>query len=148
MSENRVVPAFLSDARAKLQARNTPVKSVVDMEKFEKEFTAPDKPSNYAPLAKRQAMEAPMKQVLTFGDLPTKEIDELISRTKQNIAQLEQDAQAVRDIYVKHTTRIIEEMKALDERVQLSMATLRDLKEQCSNQATKLPPPAEEEPAD
>lgn len=144
MSENRVVPAFLTDARAKLQGK----KSVVDLERFEKEFTAPDKPTNYAPLANRKAMETPMKQVLTFGDLPTKEIDDLISRTKQNIAQLEQDAQAVRDIYVKHTTRIVEELKALDERVQLSMSTLRSLKEQCSNQIAKLPPPEEEEPVD
>lgn len=92
----------------------------------------PPKVENFAPLAMRpRALEEPMEQVKTFGALPTKEIDEVLAAAKEQIAELEREAQSVRDMYVERTTRIVSDIKRLQEGVKLSMDTMRSLRQQC-----------------
>jgi hypothetical protein len=82
---------------------------------------------DYAP---RKQLE-PAMQIKSFGDLPTKELDEIISAAEAEIAALKLDAQAIRDTYVKNTNRIIADIKRLQEGVRMSMETMKQLREQC-----------------
>lgn len=95
---------------------------------------------DYAPPAVRQQqLESSVVQVKSFGELPTKEIDEMIAKAKADIAKLEEKGQAVRDVYVKHTGQIMEAIKTLQETVQLGMKTLDQLNEQCTALANPAP---------
>lgn len=90
-------------------------------------------PLEYAPLAvrERELEMLPIKQVLTFGELPTKELDDIVAAVEAELAALKKEAQVVRDLYVKHTTRIADDMKRLQEGVRLSMETIKTLHNQC-----------------
>ena len=91
----------------------------------------PTSPRDYAPPALRGAPTPPMEQVKTFAELPTKELDEIVTAAEAEIAELKRDAQAVRDMYTKHTQRITADIERLREGVRLSMETMEALRVQC-----------------
>jgi hypothetical protein len=93
-------------------------------------------PSDYGPPEVRA--DTTFKQVLSFGELPTREIDDLLARLKAEMAEFESDAQAVRDLYQKHTSRIVAGMQRLQDEVRLSMDTMKTLRDQL-NKPTDLP---------
>jgi hypothetical protein len=86
----------------------------------------------YAPPAIRNDQEAAITQVKTFGELPTRELDAIIAAAKGEIAALELDCQAIRDMYIKHTTRVAGDIKRLQDGVKAAMETMRVLREQCA----------------
>lgn len=99
---------------------------LVALDKLEREL------QDFAPAALRaEPLEQPITQVKSFGELPTRELDTLIRETEEQIAKLKGDAQAVRDIYSKHTARITRDLKLLQEVVKLGANTLKDLRDQC-----------------
>ena len=69
----------------------------------------------------------PVHQIRTFGELPMRELDDIIAAAEAEIALLKKDAQAIRDMYVKHTNRIADDIRRLDEGVRLSMETMKQL---------------------
>src|SRR5262245_10797886 len=77
----------------------------------------------YAPPAVREAREDREEKVLAqvqkFGDLPTQELDNIVTAAEQELAALKADAQAVRDLYQKHTTRIRADLLRLREGMKL-----------------------------
>lgn len=107
-----------------LRAVKAPVP--VNMDKFDQAI------QSYAPPAQR-ALEEPVKQVQTFGELPTKEIDEMVKAAEDQIAELKAQGQQVRDLYVRYTERLVEDLNRLQEGVKLSMEALKALKEQCQS---------------
>lgn len=89
--------------------------------------------------------------VKTFGELPTKEIDDLIEAAENEIAELKREAQGVRNLYTEYTTRITEDIKRLQLGVAASLKTMQELREHCAklNEPLNLkaepstePPPA------
>jgi hypothetical protein len=78
-----------------------------------------------------ESAEVVIDKVESFGALPTKEIDEIVSAAEAEIANLKRDAQAVRDLYSRHTARIAADVKRLREGVRLSMEMMGQLREQC-----------------
>lgn len=102
---------------------------------------------DYAPPAIRNRQEVTVvDQIKSFGELPTRELDEIVAAAKAEIATLEVDAQEVRDMYVKHTTRITQDIERLRDGIKMSMETLKSLREKIvamDLQAdAKLPPPS------
>ena len=89
-------------------------------------------PTQFAPPGMR-GLEEPVRQVKTFGELPTAEIDDMIASAEANIAELKNQAQQVRDIYVRYTNKIVEDINRLQQGVKLSMDALKTLGEQCQN---------------
>lgn len=108
-------------------------------------------PEEYAPRSLRnqlgQQSNLPVTQIMSFGELPTKELDEIVAAAEAEIARLKADAQAVRDLYTKHTSRIAADIKRLQEGVRLSMKTMEALRAQCIqlDQPPSLQPEAEPE---
>jgi hypothetical protein len=116
---------------------------VVDMGSLAREISdlaaTSSAPSDYGPPEVRA--DTSFKQILSFGELPTREIDELLSRVEAELAELKNDAQAVRDLYTKHTSRIAADIQRLQEEVRLSMQTMKTLRQQCA-ELDKLDLPA------
>lgn len=104
-------------------------------------------PDEYAPpaLRDRMAENVAVQQVTSFGALPTRELDELVSAAEDEIVALKREAQVVRDLYVKHTSRIAADIKRLQEGVKLSMRTMEKLREQCSQLDEQADKPAAQE---
>lgn len=86
-------------------------------------------PVDYAPPPFRE--DPAILHVKTFGELPTKELDEIMNAVEAEIEALKKEAQAVRDMYMKHTTRITSSIQRLQEGVKLSMETMGSLRAQC-----------------
>jgi hypothetical protein len=106
---------------------------VVDLHSLARQI-APDDPhdavvAQFAPPDQRP--DPTVEQVLRFADLPTKELDDIISAAELEIAALKADAQIIRDAYTKHTARVAEDVKRLREEVKLSMELMRSLRSQC-----------------
>ena len=98
-----------------------------------------------APAVEHYAPKPPVEpahQIRTFGELPTRELDDIIAAAEAEIALLKKDAQAIRDMYVKHTNRIADDIRRLQEGVRLSMETMKQLRDQC----TALDEPQRERP--
>ena len=83
----------------------------------------------YAPPDQRP--DPTVDQVLKFADLPMKELDDIIAAAELELGALKADAQIIRDAYVKHTTRVAEDVKRLRDEVRLSMDLMRQLRKQC-----------------
>jgi len=78
--------------------------------------------------------EEPMAdQVKSFGELPTRELDQIVSAAEAEIAALKLDAQAIRDMYVKHTNRVAADIDRLREGIKVSMVTLNTLRQQITD---------------
>jgi hypothetical protein len=88
-----------------------------------------DDPRAYAPPAHRE--ERAVDQLQSFGELPTRELDEIIRQAKNELASIENDAQTIRDAYVRHTSRIRRDIERFRQSIQLSMDTMKQLREQC-----------------
>ena len=105
----------------------------VDFTQLAKEISqrpaAPGGSVAYAPPKHRP--DAIVEQVLQFGDLPTKELDDIIAAAENEIAALKADAQAIRDMYSKHTQRVVADVKHLQSEVKLSMNLMKELRKQC-----------------
>jgi hypothetical protein len=86
-------------------------------------------PVAYAPPQYRP--DAIVEQVVKFGDLPTKELDDIIAAAENEIAALKSDAQAIRDMYSKHTERVVVDVKRLQGEVKLAMTLMSELRKQC-----------------
>ena len=88
-------------------------------------------PLAYAPPVTRNKQEEPVAdQVKSFGELPTRELDEIVASAEAEIAALKADAQSIRDMYVKHTMRVAQDIERLREGIKLSMTTLHTLRTQ------------------
>jgi hypothetical protein len=113
-------------------AKKEPVLDMRDLARRLNQET--DAVQSFAPPAIRNAHqeEVAINQIKSFGALPTKELDEIVAAAKAEIAHLEADAQAIRDMYMKHTKRVEADIKRLQEGVKLSMETMRLLREQCA----------------
>lgn len=85
-------------------------------------------PEAYAPPALREPV---IEQVQNFGELPTKEIDEMISSLEDEIAALKREAQGIRDIYMQNVTRITSDIRRLAEGVRFSMEAMNTLRTKC-----------------
>lgn len=83
-------------------------------------------PTRYPPTAEV------LHVVKTFGELPTKEIDDLIEAAENEIAELKREAQGVRNLYTEYTTRITEDIKRLQTGVAASLKTMQELREHCA----------------
>jgi hypothetical protein len=83
----------------------------------------------YAPPDQRP--DPTVDQVLKFADLPMKELDDIIAAAELEIGALKADAQIIRDAYIKHTTRVAEDVRRLRDEVKLSMDLMRTLRKQC-----------------
>ena len=107
-----------------LRSAPTPLPSI-DLNRLANEIAK--KPSEvvaYAPPSQRpDAIDRTIEQVHMFGDLPTKELDDIILAAENEIAALKADAQAIRDMYVKHTERVVNDVQRLSERSQTFHAT-------------------------
>lgn len=104
--------------------RNEPI---LDMNKRPPE----EGPDNYAPPAIRE--ESVFDQIKSFGELPTRELDEIVSAAEDEIAALKREAQDLRDMYVRNSVRIASGIRRLQKGVKLSMETMHTLRTQCSN---------------
>lgn len=108
------------------------LKEVIALDKLERVISR-ELPEHFAPAIQRaEPLEEPIEKVQSFAELPTKELDTMIRETEEEIARLKGDAQAVRDIYMKHTARITRDLRRLQDVVKLGANTLKDLREQCS----------------
>lgn len=118
--------------RPKTVMRQEPVLDMRDLARRLDQET--DAVQSFAPPAIRNANreDVAIDQIKSFGALPTKELDEIVAAAKAEIAHLENDAQAIRDMYMKHTRRVEADIKRLQEGVKLSMETMRLLREQCA----------------
>ena len=98
---------------------------------------APDDPHDehfaevlkYAPPDKRP--DPTVEQVLRFADIPTKELDDIIAAAELELTALKGDAQIIRDSYIKHTTRVAQNVQRLRDEVKLSMELMRSLRTHC-----------------
>ena len=97
---------------------------VVDLHVLAKQI-APDDPHDehfaevlkYAPPDKRP--DPTVEQILRFADLPTKELDDIISAAELELTALKSDAQIIRHSYVKHTARVAQDVQRLRDEVKL-----------------------------
>lgn len=134
------MPSLVRDPRAPIERSS--YKPVVDLKSLARDLhpspTTTDDPHDaippearaYAPPSQRPDMV--VEQVLRFGDLPTKELDDIIAAAEGEIAALKVDAQVIRDAYVKHTTRVVEDVKRLQSEIKLSMDLMHALRQQCN----------------
>lgn len=66
-------------------------------------------------------------QVQRFGDLPTEEIDKLLDRLEQQREEIIKAAQAIKDVYAKHTERLKADIAQLQEKGDLTKKMLDGL---------------------
>jgi hypothetical protein len=90
--------------------------------------------NDYAPVAVRQ-LDVPIKQIKAFAELPTKEIDDLVRNAEEEIARLKNEAQEIRDAYVKYTELLVARVNGLTERVKLGNQAMKNLRDECSKLA-------------
>ena len=122
--------------------------------------TAPSRPDDYAPPARRMEKlgelasrvttapslddhapparrmeklgEIAVRTIESFSALPTTELDEMIRAVKAEIAQLETEAEEIRNTYVTHTDRLAAAITRLAAGCGLAKETLAKLREQCA----------------
>jgi hypothetical protein len=107
----------------------------VGLHRLEPRIDKPREPIDFAPPAIRNGVagdEPAIHQITSFGELPTKEIDEIISAAEAEVEELKRTAQMVRNMYTKCTNRIAADVRRLREGVRLSMQTMETLREQCT----------------
>lgn len=90
-------------------------------------------PRDYAPPAVRQVgpTEKVIDTVQSFGSMPTKEIDDVITAAEQELARLKHAAAEVQRDYLRRTTQLVADLNRMREGVRLSMETMKALREQC-----------------
>jgi hypothetical protein len=99
-----------------------------------------DAVKQYAPPAIRNSVADDLAvQIKSFAELPTQELDAMVSEAEAKIAQLKRECQQVRDVYTKHTTRIAEALKQIQHDVDHGIEAVKALQEQLA--ATAEPPP-------
>lgn len=121
---------------------NTPK---VDMRDLARRMNEPaDRVLEFAPPSIRRPQDevATIDQIKTFGELPTKELDEIVEAAEARIEQLKADMQVVRDMYVKQTSRIVADVKRLQKGVEFSMDAMKALRQQCEKLNTELEDPS------
>jgi hypothetical protein len=125
---------FRKNARVEPVVNMTELAAKVDDDWEARSHQGSDAHIAYAPPAIRDGIpgdEPAVRHIATFGEMPTKEIDEIIAAAKAEVAELERTAQLVRNMYVKCTDRITADVKRLREGVRLGMETMNTLREQC-----------------
>ena len=95
--------------------------------------TAPS-PDDHASEARRMEKlgEIAVRTIESFSALPTTELDEMIRAVKAEIAQLETEAEEIRNTYVAHTDRLAAAITRLAAGCGLAKETLAKLREQCA----------------
>ena len=76
--------------------------------------------------------EIAVRTIESFSALPTTELDEMIRAVKAEIAQLETEAEEIRNTYVTHTDRLAAAITRLAAGCGLAKETLAKLREQCA----------------
>ena len=108
---------------------------LIDMSELASRITtAPSRPDDYAPPARRMEKlgEIAVRTIESFSALPTTELDEMIRAVKAEIAQLETEAEEIRNTYVAHTDRLAAAITRLAAGCGLAKETLAKLREQCA----------------
>lgn len=134
---------------------------LIDMSELASRITtAPSRPDDYAPPARRMEKlgelasrvttapslddhapparrmeklgEIAVRTIESFSALPTTELDEMIRAVKAEIAQLETEAEEIRNTYVTHTDRLAAAITRLAAGCGLAKETLAKLREQCA----------------
>jgi hypothetical protein len=108
---------------------------LVDMTKLASRITtAPASLDDNVPPARdmEKLGDLAVRTVESFGALPTTELDEMIRAVKEEIAQLETEAQEIRNTYVAHTERLAAAITRLGAGCRLAKETLDKLREQCA----------------
>jgi hypothetical protein len=111
--------------------------------------------AQYAPRRQLAEIDQAVAVITTFGELPTKEMDDAILALKEELAVIEDEAQQVRNAYVEVTDRLrrhIEKQKAVHK---IARAAFTAMSDQCAAlEQPELPfapattePPAEQEAA-
>jgi len=121
--------------RAEAQARGP-----VDLDNLETEIARLAKASppptqshrDYAPPAQRMEnlRDLAVRTIDSFGELPTTELDEVIRKAKEEIADLEARAQTIRDDYVRRTDDVKARITRLTTGCLLAKETMDKLREQ------------------
>ena len=109
---------------------------LIDMSELASRITtAPSRPDDYAPPEARRMEklgEIAVRTIESFSALPTTELDEMIRAVKAEIAQLETEAEEIRNTYVAHTDRLAAAITRLAAGCGLAKETLAKLREQCA----------------
>ena len=108
---------------------------LIDMSELASRITtAPSRPDDHAPEARRMEKlgEIAVRTIESFSALPTTELDEMIRAVKAEIAQLETEAEEIRNTYVAHTDRLAAAITRLAAGCGLAKETLAKLREQCA----------------
>lgn len=90
--------------------------------------------TRYAPKRQPQAedIDRAVRTITTFGALPTKEIDDTVLALKEELAEIEADAQRVRNAYVEVTDRLLRHMERQKAVHQIARTAFTAMREQCS----------------
>lgn len=102
----------------------------------------------YAPRrSQSDVFDIAVTTITTFAALPTKEIDDTILALKDELAEIEADAQRVRNAYVEVTDRLLRHMerqKAVHKIARTAFAAMRDQCGALDQPELPLEPPAPE----
>lgn len=107
---------------------------LIDMSELASRITTAPSPDDHAPEAPRMEKlgEIAVRTIESFSALPTTELDEMIRAVKAEIAQLETEAEEIRNTYVAHTDRLAAAITRLAAGCGLAKETLAKLREQCA----------------
>jgi hypothetical protein len=98
-------------------------------------------PLEYAPPAVRN-QQLPVdiiREVKLFGELMTRELDELFTRLDGKFAQFKERGEQLRRLYTKHTDEMADGLNKLEREVDLVIDTIRTLHDQCENVTADAP---------
>lgn len=90
-------------------------------------------PSEFAPRRQRMAdIDHAVRQITTFGALPTKEIDDLIAVANEELAALEADAQRIRNAYVEVTDKLRAQIERQRKVQRFASEAMANMAQQCA----------------
>lgn len=117
----------------------------VNMEGLEEHLRRQQNVAEYAPKRQSEDIDRAVRTITTFGALPTKEIDDTIFQLKEELADIEADAQRVRNAYVEVTDRLLRHMerqRAVHQIARTAFAAMRDGCTALDQPELPLQPPA------
>ena len=106
-------------------------------DEVENQRLVPRAVSDYAPPSVREVRDvvrreapAPFERIMSFAELPTKALDDQIAALKTGVANAEKETQDLRDVYMKHYTRLQDEAKRLAQHLTLTEQMLKAMRDQ------------------
>ena len=108
-------------------------------DEVENQRLVPREVREYAPPAVREVRdvarreEPPINRILSFVELPTKRLDELLTDLQARLDENKKQCQDVRDIYMKHYERLENEARRMEEQRKLIQQTIEGLHDQIAS---------------